>query len=689
MLKLRDLLASLPRETRDTLFLLLVIGWVLLLQAGHLPIWCSALGLALLVMRGWLALAQRPLPRTGWRATLLLLALAATWLEYRTLMGQQAGVVLVMLLLALKTLELRARRDAFVIFFLGFFALLTQFFHSQSLPTMLGIVLALLGLLAALVNAQLPAGRPPLLLSLRLAGRMMLLGTPLMLLLFLLFPRVAPLWSLPADASSGRSGLSDRMQVGQVAQLALDPTIALRLRFEGERPPPQALYFRGPVLSRFDGVEWRPAPMGAEPPADLQLEGAPLRYEVLQEAGRQPWLFLLEATAQAPQLAGQQPYLSSELQWLVRRPLGEVVRYQAQGQIRFRYGLALRDRELRGLTELPTGYNPRTLALGQQLRRELEQQLPASTDIGPALVERVLARLRQGGYRYTLEPGLYGRDSADEFWFDRRAGFCEHIAAGFVILLRAAGVPARIVTGYQGGELNPVDGYWTLRQSDAHAWSEVWLAGQGWTRVDPTAAVQPDRISGLQRLQPASAGLAAGRLQVSPALALRLRHLLEAVDQRWKQWVLDYRPSHQLELLRLLGFSQPESTDLMRLLSGLLALLSLVGAGWALRRARVGSPWLRLLQAARRRLQRAGYPVPANATPRQLAALLQAKVGTGAGPAQPWQALQDWLLELERLHYDPSSHRSLAEMRRAARQLAWPQPGRRRDRGGKGGVDGD
>jgi len=167
MLKLRDLLASLPRETRDTLFLLLVIGWVLLLQAGHLPIWCSALGLALLVMRGWLALAQRPLPRTGWRATLLLLAL--------------------------KTLELRARRDAFVIFFLGFFALLTQFFHSQSLPTMLGIVLALLGLLAALVNAQLPAGRPPLLLSLRLAGRMMLLGTPLMLLLFLLFPRVAPL----------------------------------------------------------------------------------------------------------------------------------------------------------------------------------------------------------------------------------------------------------------------------------------------------------------------------------------------------------------------------------------------------------------------------------------------------------------------------------------------------------------
>ena len=237
-------LAHLPREARDTLFLLAVIAWLILPQVGHLPLWCSALAAGLLAWRGALALTGRPLPRRGWLIALLALTLAGTWMTHRTLLGRDAGVTLVVLLLALKTLELRARRDALVVFFLGFFALLTNFFYSQSLPVAAAMLVGLLGLLTALVNAHRPIGQPSLRESAWVAGKMALAGAPVMLALFMLFPRFAPLWGIPSDALTGRSGLSSSMEVGNVAKLALDDGIAMRVKFEGE-PPPQR-----PVLSR-------------------------------------------------------------------------------------------------------------------------------------------------------------------------------------------------------------------------------------------------------------------------------------------------------------------------------------------------------------------------------------------------------------------------------------------------------
>ncbi|HEX5786097.1 MAG TPA: DUF3488 domain-containing protein, partial [Burkholderiaceae bacterium] len=248
--------ASWPRETRDTLFLLGVIGWVLLLQAFYIPWWCSGLASGLLLWRGWLAWHQRSLPGWPWRLALLLLVVGGTWWSHHTLIGQDAGVTLIVMLLALKTLELRARRDAFVVFYLGFFTLLTHFIHSQSLLTALGIVLALWGLLTALVNAHMPLGRPRLWHTARLAGGMAVLGAPIMVALFLLFPRLAPLWALPDPNLVGRSGLSDQMRVGQVAKLALDDSIAFRVDFDGPPPPQNTLYFRGPVLTQFDGRQW-------------------------------------------------------------------------------------------------------------------------------------------------------------------------------------------------------------------------------------------------------------------------------------------------------------------------------------------------------------------------------------------------------------------------------------------------
>jgi len=305
---------------------------------------------------------------------------------------------------------------------------------------------------------------------------------------------------------------------------------------------------------------------------------------------------------------------------------------------------------------LPAGYNPRT----QQLAQELLADLPAGQAQAGALVQAVLQRLRNGGYVYTLEPGVYGRHTADEFWFDRKAGFCEHIASSFVLLMRAAGVPARVVTGYQGGNLNNLDGFWVVRQSDAHAWAEVWLAGQGWVRVDPTGAVAPARTGTFNRLAAPRGAIATAIFgNVNPELALTLRAVWEAANNRWNQWVLNYSQSRQLDLLKNIGFEAPSWEDLVYLLCAIVVLASLIGAGWSAWERQRQDPWLRLLARATRQLQRAGITLAPNSTPRQIATLVQQQTALAQGPA--WA---DWLLRLETLRYAPSGHSGRGDLRR-------------------------
>ncbi|MDP2016803.1 DUF3488 and transglutaminase-like domain-containing protein [Hydrogenophaga sp.] len=663
--------ASLPRDTRDTLFLLAVIAWVVAMQMAHIPWWCTALTAVVLVGRTGLALKGLPLPGWGWRVGLLALTLGATWATHRTILGQEAGVTLIVVLLALKTLELRARRDAFVVFFLGFFTLLTHFFYSQSLLTAAGILIALLGLLTALVNAHMPVGRPPLVQSARIAGGMALMGAPIMLVLFMLFPRMAPLWGVPTDSMVGRSGLSDQMQVGQIASLVLDDSIALRVRFEGEPPPQRDLYFRGPVLTDFDGAQWRPLrsgfPANMELPANLQVSGEPVRYEITMEPHKRPWLFLLEAATQAPELPGNRAFMTPELQWITRRPMNELVRYRAESYPSFRHGPLTATLALQDQIELPAGFNPRTLMLAQQLRREVG----AGPAFNEALVNAALERLRTGGYTYTLEPGVYGQHTADEFWFDKREGFCEHIASSFVILMRALDIPARIVTGYQGGELNTVDGFWTVRQRDAHAWAEVWLQGQGWVRVDPTSAVAPGRTGSLERLRAPEGALAGTIRTLNPNLAAQLRAVWDAVNNRWNQSVLNYTQGKQLNLLKNLGFNSPNWTDLVYVLIAVVVLVSLAGAGWTLWERQQHDPWLRLLHRARQRLQQLGLNGTQNLPPRALATLALQKFGD-----TPFShSVVQWLLKLERQRYSRESPVALATLQREFQQLAWPKEG--------------
>ncbi|MDR7148382.1 transglutaminase-like putative cysteine protease [Hydrogenophaga palleronii] len=661
-------LSSLPRDTRDTLFLVVVVGWVAFMQIGHIPWWCTGLTAGVLIWRATLALRGLPLPAWFWRAGLLTLTLAATWATHGSLLGRDAGVTLIVVLLALKTLEMRARRDAFVVFFLAFFTLLTHFFYSQSLLTAAGILLALLGLLTALVNAHMPVGRPPLLLAARTAGGMALMGAPVMLVLFMLFPRFAPLWGVPSDAMTGRTGLSERMRIGDVARLMEVDEIALRVRFDDQVPPLGALYFRGPVFSDFDGREWRglrtgfPASMQLQP--ELAVRGEPVRYEVIQEPTNQPWLFVLEATPTAPTLPGAVPLMTADLQWMTRRPMNDLVRFRVESYPDFRHGPRSQQVALQDHTELPGGFNPRTLAMAQELRR----QHGSGPEHAQALVQAALGQLRTGGYVYTVDPGLYGEHTADEFWFDRKEGFCEHIASAFVILMRAMDIPARIVTGYQGGELNAIDNYWTVRQRDAHAWAEVWFAGQGWVRVDPTAAVAEWRIGSLDRLRPAEGALASAFRNLNPSLATQLRDFWEAVNNRWNQWILNYTQGRQLELLKNLGFDSPRWTDLAYVLLGVIVLVSLAGAAWTLWERQQHDPWLRLLQQARHQLDKLGLSQTEHLPPRALATLVEQRFA--AEEATP---LKQWLLKLEAQRYSKSSTHSLGTLRSEFRQLVWPR----------------
>ena len=629
-----------PRETRDTLFQLAVIGWTVLPHLARLPLWCGLLTTAVLGWRAWLALVQGALPSRWALMAVLALGVAGTAWSERTLLGREAGVTLLVLLMALKTLELRARRDALVVFFLGFFLVLTLCLYSQSLLTALAMLLSTAGLLSALVLANMPVGRPPLRRAAGIAARSAGLGLPLMVALFVLFPRFGPLWGLPQDAV-GRTGLSGTLRLGGVAELANDDSIALRLRFEGAAPPAESLYFRGPVLSRFDGSEWRPSVFAGQRPVeavDLQTQGAPVRYEMLLEAIRLPLLPLLEATPDragiAPQLPDWTVFQGRDLQWHTDRLVGERLRLRTQAWPRFVHGRRLGEAERGALLALPAGYNPRTLAWAREMRGRLGA-VDART-----LNAALMAYVRNANYSYTLQPGLYGRDAIDEFWLDRREGFCEHFATAHVVLLRAMGVPARVVTGYQGAEPADADGWQIVRQSHAHAWAEYWLDGAGWQRADPTGAVAPERVRTSRALLPRPGLMSDALNAVSPALASRIRQAWELVDGRWTRWVMGYSKTRQFKLLESLGVPHPDWGDLLQALVLLLSAAAGAGALWAWHDRRRQDPWQRLQARLCRALQASGVAALPHHAPRALAGLVRARHGAAGEPvAQALDAL--------------------------------------------------
>ncbi len=659
----------LPREARDTLFLLAVIGWTVLPHLSHLPLWCGLLTATVLVWRARLALAHAPLPGRWVLVGVLLAAAGLTFWSHRSLLGKEPGVTMAIALMALKTLELRARRDAFVIFFLGFFLILTHFLYSQSLLVGLAMLLSVWGLLTALVLAHMPAGHPGLRKAAAVAGRTALWGAPVMALLFLLFPRVGPLWGVPQDGRAG-TGLSNSMTMGSVSELAQDDSIAMRLRFTGAPPAPQASYFRGPVLAAFDGREWRQLaptfPRALTPRAELRVRGAALPYEVTLEPLRIASIPLLEASVDAPVIAGRRVLPRDDLQWVTDQPLLDRVRFEAQAYTDFRHGPTEPMVGLQDYVDLPPGHNPRTLEWAAQLRR---QPRFAEAD-AHTLAQAVLAHVRTGGYSYTLAPGLYGvndeRGAVDEFWLDRKQGFCEHFASAFVVVMRALDVPARVVTGYQGMDAAPADGYYIVRQSHAHAWAEYWQAGVGWVRADPTASVAPDRINRGAQLTPPQGFVSGALRNVSPQLLNGLRSSWEQVNNRWNQWVLSYARGQQLELLKQLGFDAPDWRDLAVLLASSLSLLALAGAAWAWRDRQRMPPWPRLMKRWRQALAQLGLATAPHEAPRTLA--MRARQHW---PNEPGEAMAQLLERADNQRYgQPALQRPARTLMREFQALA-------------------
>ena len=621
----------LPRDARDTLFMLFVIGWTVLPHAAHLPAWCSLLTLAVLLWRAKLALANATLPSRWFVGGVLIVAVALTLWSFQTLLGKEPGVTMVVVLMALKTLELRAKRDAFVVFFLGFFIVLTHFLYSQSLFVAGAMLVSVWGLLTALVLVHMPVGHPGLRQASTLALRTALFGAPIMALMFLLFPRIGPLWGVPNDGIA-KTGLSNTLRMGVISEMAQDDAVAMRIRFEGAPPPPGAMYFRGPVLTQFDGTEWRIANFESlraiRAPSNLRTQGTPVRYEVTLEALRIASLPLLEATSTAPVIDGYQPLMLPDLEWVVDRQVVERLRFKAEAYPQFSYGPSVAGPSLRDALELPDGYNPRTRAWAEDLRRN-----PAYANAGPrALAGALLEHIRTAGFSYTIAPGEYGTNAVDEFWLDRREGFCEHFASAFVVLMRAMNVPARIVTGFQGTDPQPLDGYYIVRQSSAHAWAEYWEPGTGWVRADPTAAVAPDRIDRGSRLAPRP-GLVEGALvNVNPALFADLRKTWELLNNRWNQWVLGYSRGQQIDVLKRLGFESPNWTDLALLLISALSALALGGALWAWWDRRRVDPWVRQMEHLRAALHDLGLASAPHEAPRALARRVRERYGASADP---------------------------------------------------------
>jgi transglutaminase-like putative cysteine protease len=635
----------LPREARDTLFLLAVIAWTVMPHAEHLPLWCTLLTAGVLAWRARLALTNGALPGRWVLVAVLALAAGLTLWSFRTLFGKEPGVTLAVVLMALKTLELRARRDAFVVFFLGFFLVLTHFLFSQSLGVAAAMLASVWGLLTALVLAHMPVGQPSLRHASRLALRTALLGAPVMVLLFLLFPRMGPLWGVPQDGMA-KTGLSDTMRMGSVAEIALDDSVALRVRFFGTPPPPETLYFRGPVLTNFNGRTWSVGLSSSAPARDeIRPRGPALDYEITAEPTRLFLLPTLEATSAVEPIEGLSPRRRDSLSWGTDRMVFNRVRYKATAHTRFEHGPLQRGPGLRENVALPTGYNPRTLAWARELG---DHPRMANAD-APALAQAVMQHIRTAGFTYTLAPGVYGendeRGALDEFWLDRKEGFCEHFAAAFVVIMRALDVPARVVTGFQGADPLPIDGFYIVRQSHAHAWAEYWVEGRGWVRADPTAAVAPDRIVRSRNLVPAPGFVAGAINTVSPALMAQLRQTWELVNNRWNQWVLNYSRGQQFDLMKQMGFSSPSWQDVALLLIGILSGLALLGAGWAWWDRHRQDPWSRQALQVRRSLRTLGLPALAHEAPRALAAQVQQHYGERGA------ALAGELLTLEQQRY--------------------------------------
>ena len=666
LLRIINHLSMREREVRDSLWLLACMLLVCAPLFATLPLWIVAAFLALLLWRTRIAWLGRRLPPRVLLIALLLVTGGAVFLQYHTVVGKDAGVAYLVLLLGLKLMELRARRDVFVVVYLCIFIMLTTLFDNQTMFNAAWLIVDVVFLTTALIRVAFGANDPPLRVKLKLALHMTGFAVPLMVVLFVLFPRVSgPLWGLPSDAFTGMTGLSESMSPGSFSEMAQSNEVAFEVKFKNRIPPAQRRYWRGPVLSYFDGRAWRPGGFSAEALAQLDIQANPateVEYTETLEPSNRPWLLLLDAPSSRPIVPGQSVTLRADLQATIDSPVRDRMRFDARGYFEFRYGGNETPARLATFRQVPRNTNPRLLAYATELRAKY----PEPKD----LVSAVLSQIHNENFYYTTSPPLYpGRNSLDQFFFDSRRGFCEHYASATAVLLRDAGIAARVVTGYLGGEINPVNGFVVLRQRDAHAWVEYWTAADGWTRVDPTAAIASERID--LELQPQNDPVQtpAGDFSSSNLSVLRYLQLhMDAIKIAWDQFVVGYSGDDQSGLLSRFGIPQLDWQSLTIGLGVAFSLVLAVIAGQLLVTREKPEPVVRLYQKLCRELARIGIVRAASEGPRDLANRAAAKL-TGA----PREAVLAAFAQYERVRYSKGAAAqpgALAELKRLVRLVS-------------------
>ena len=596
-----------------------MLGALLLVVAPHLwrqPAWIGATCLAIIIWRLFSELRGWVLPRSAFRLLLASGLLAATYLHYKTLNGLDAGTALLTLMLCLKLIELRTMRDAMVMLLLAYFLVLSGFLYDQSIFSGLYLMLVVLLLTTVLLVLNHPGNTFNSHKStyLKSAGALLLQALPLMLILFILVPRIpGPLWTLPSNSSSAKTGLSEQMSIGDISHLADSDEVAFRVTFDGEIPNAEQLYWRGPILWKTDGKNWH-----ALDENDLlsQLSArsfvgnsAPIDYQITLQPHNQRWLFALDLPSQRP----ENSFLRRDFQLLHKDQISEVYRYTMRSVLNYNNN-QLHPQERARALQLPPQSNPQTSALARQWQQQMDDK---------ERVAHALSYFRQQPFYYSrTPPRLMGSDPIDQFLFNSKKGFCEHYAAAFTTLMRASGIPARIVTGYQGGEYNALGDYLLVRQSDAHAWAEVWLEEQGWVRVDPTAVIPQSRIEAYNDLQrfmdtrndalfnPDTTQLYRGWLQAT-------RHW-DAINHQWNQWVLGFDQNRQQQLLQRLGLGELNVGSIIALMMALLvAILGLLLLFLLYQQQKNSDPLQQAYQQFCRRLSKRGVDLPIWLGPQQ------------------------------------------------------------------------
>ena len=516
----------------------------------RIPVWVLAVYVVAAVWRIQVYQGRWSFPGRWVKGLLILCSFAGIYFSYGSLFGLEPTVALLLTAFALKLIELVQRKDAYVLLFLGYFICVTEFLFSQDLLVVLYSLLNVTLVTTALVALHQPGEHQFNHRTIRLAGVMLLQSLPLMLVLFFLFPRIGPLWTVPIKSHAAKTGVSDFMKPGDISRLSQSTEVAFRAQFKQEIPAQSELYWRGLVLSKLDEGAWRSlryydVPATERRPRPVDIQGERLEYQVIMEPTRRNWLYSLRyarSSSSGVMATGD---------FLLYTPMEveDEFLYQVQSWPQVPVETVLSDWRRQTELALPPQDNPQTLSLARDMRRR------AGSDA--AMVQAVLSMFNTQGYSYTLQPPLLPeQDPMDAFLFEYGRGFCEHYAYAFVVMMRAAGVPARVVAGYLGGEINPINKTVIVHQFDAHAWAEVWLQGEGWVRVDPTSAVSPERIEwGLEQAMAEEGSF----LSDSPLSLLHFRNVVwlntlrlryDALTYRWQSWVVGFNSDQQFNLLQ-------------------------------------------------------------------------------------------------------------------------------------------